>query len=404
MFKPHHKLLFSVTFLIICLCSLFGYYYWQKKLPLISPLSLIEKNYFKQQQKNKVVYGFIPYWNLRQNANLQINHLTHLAYFAVDLNNDGSIHKRTKPNELEPGWNKLNSNETKALLYQSRLLQQKTVLTITAMDPDLIQSILNKPENADNAINSILQVYKDFQFDGLNIDFEYVGLPSDQTIDNFTEFIKKLKTQCQAMSLKCFIDIDVFGDSSEKKRLWDLEKLETHVEHIIVMAYDYYRKSSTKAGPVAPLTGSCNQTQSSTCLDQDILTHLTLYIKKIPSEKIILGVPFYGYEWETASEEFMANTYPKSGSLATYQRIQSLITEPTTSSLSAKWSNQTLSPYLTYYKDNKIKQIHFENVQSLSLKMDVIKAANLGGVAIWALGYETPFEDIWTPISNLNKN
>jgi len=393
-------------FCTLLLLTILGVYiYWQKKLPLISPTNLFENIYFpKNQKQKKVVYGFLPYWNLKYSKDLQINHLTHLAYFAIDLNMDGTIHKKTNSKELEPGWNKLNSPEIKSILYQSKLLRQKTVITVTAMDPELIESLVNNQDHTKNAIENILIVYNEFNFDGINIDFEYVGEPDNQTISNFTEFIIKLKNRCQTISNSCFIDVDVFGDSASKKRLWNLEELHPHLENIIIMAYDYYRKSSSQAGPIAPLIGSCKQISQDNCLEQDILGHMNLFTKKVPPEKLVLGIPFYGYEWQTASENFLANTYPKTGSLATYQRIQNLISNQEISSLSAKWSNISLSPYLVYYDKDKIKQIHFESEQSLKLKTDIIMSTNIKGVAIWALGYEVPYTDLWKPISDLNKN
>lgn len=396
------KWIATITFLSVIIFSLI-FYFWQKSIPLISPIAFIESIYQAPTKNKRVVYGFLPYWNLKYADTLQINHLTHLAYFAIDLNEDGTINKKVNRRELEPGWNKLNSNATTKILYQSKLLKQKTVLTVTAMDPKLISSIVNSPEYSSLSFSSILDVYKNFNFDGINVDFEYVGEPDDNTINNFTLYVKNLKAQCLKISPDCFIDIDVFGDSASKKRLWNLEQLNPYVDHVIVMAYDYYRKSSSQAGPVAPLTGTCKGSSSEPCLEQDILQHLSLFTKKIDQNKIILGVPFYGYEWQTASENFLANTYPKTGGIATYQRIQELILNPETSSLSAKWSNITLSPYLIYYDKDDIQQIHYENQQSLELKMDVIRATNLGGVAIWALGYEVPYQDIWQPIVDLNK-
>lgn len=393
-------------FLAVTLLSLVGvsvFFIWTTNLPLISPIALIENIYSPETTNKKVVYGFLPYWNFKYKDQLQISHLTHLAYFAVDLNEDGSINKKVNKQETEPGWNKLNSKDAESILYQSKLLKQKTVITITAMEPDLIESIVNNPKNSSNAIDSTLSVYRQFNFDGINIDFEYVGEPSQSTIDNFTNFIKTLNERCRQVSPECFIDIDIFGDTASKKRLWDLEKLHPHVTNIIVMAYDYYRKSSTQAGPIAPITGSCKSSKQPNCLEHDILEHLSLISKKVPTQKIILGVPFYGYEWQTASEDFLANTYPKTGSLATYQRIQSLPNNPKVSSISAKWSSSTLSPYLTYYEDGNIYQIQYEDANSLKLKTDIVKSANLGGIGIWALGYEVPYQDLWTSLSQINK-
>lgn len=392
-----------LTFFLLSAVSVFGYFYWQSQLPLVSPIALIESITKTTPKKNKIVYGFLPYWNLKHADKLHIQPLTHFAYFAIDLNEDGTINKKLNKRELEPGWNKFNSKDNQKVHYQSKLLSQKQILTITAMDPELIESLVDQPKNRENAIENIISLLNETEYDGLNIDFEYVGEPSQSTRNNFSLFLKDLSAKCKQSKPTCTIDIDIFGDTGEKIRLWDLSSLNPYVDHIIVMAYDYYRKSSTKAGPVAPITGRCLPKETENCLDGDISTHLAKILKLVPSEKVLLGIPFYGYEWQTASEDFLANTYPKTGSLATYQRIKSLFENPKVSSISAKWSNTTFSPFLSYIEDDNIYQVQFENAQSLEYKMKLVQDANLGGVAIWALGYETPHTDIWSPIENLNK-
>jgi len=350
----------------------------------------------------KIIYGFFPYWNSKYSDQLNISFLTHFAYFAIDLNPDGTVYKINTNKEQEPGWNKLKSKTTEKLLFQAKLLHQKTVLTVTAMDPELIESIFDSQIVTDTTINSVINVYKDFNFDDINIDFEYVGEPTPKARLGFVNFIRKLKDTCLDTNKNCHIDIDIFADSASKARLWDLQALSQTVDRFIVMSYDYYRKTSTQAGPVAPITGKCNNDGTSTCLDQDIISHISQITKIIPSQKIILGIPFYGYEWQTASEDFLANTYPKTGSMASYSRIQSLFNDPKISSMSAKWSDTTLSPYLVFYKDNELHQIHYENQDSLLQKIKLVKSANLGGIAIWALGYETPYLELWDPIKSLS--
>lgn len=401
--SPLRRNLLIFSFFSIFSLIIVGYFYWQNNLPLVSPIALIESITKTIPPKSKIVYGFLPYWNLKLADQLHISPLTHLAYFAIDLNADGTLNKKTNKKELEPGWNKFNTKENQKVFYQSRLLGQKQILTLTAMDTDLIESLVDQPANRNNAIKNILDLLINSSYDGLNIDFEYVGDPDQSTRNNFSIFLKDLSSECKKIKPFCTIDIDIFGDTADKIRLWDLATLNPYVDHVIVMAYDYYRKSSTKAGPVAPLTGACINSQTENCLDQDISTNLAKILKLVPSEKILLGIPFYGYEWQTASEDFMANTYPKTGSLATYQRIKSIFENPKVTSISAKWSIGTFSPYLVYHEDNNIYQIQFENAQSLEYKMKLVKDANLGGVAIWALGYETPHTDIWLPLENLNK-
>jgi len=397
----------KIFFLLLglALSSITAYAVWRSTLPLVSPIALIDSLIGNSPaiKSDKVIYGFFPYWNLKYAEQLNIKSLTHFAYFAIDLKEDGSINKKVNLVESEPGWNKLKSKDTNKLFYQSKLLGQKTVIVITAMQPEIIESILNSPENKKAAVTSIMNIYKDFGFDDINVDFEYVDIGNKALRDNFVDFITNLRLACVSYKSHCQIDIDIFASAAEKPRLWDLKQLEPVTDKFIVMAYDYYRKSSTQAGPVAPIRGKCTGTFSNEkdCLEEDVLSHISQISKLIPSDKIILGVPFYGYEWQTASTNFLANTYPGTGSLATYQRIQSLFQDTKVSSISAQWSNLTLSPYLSYEEDQKIYQIHFENAQSLEQKIKFVESANLGGIAIWALGYEGTSQDLWEPINSL---
>ena len=396
-------LIFGIITTAITLYSI-----WQYNLPLVSPLALIENYIAPPGPTDKIVYGFFPYWNLKYAEKLHINDLTHFAYFSLSLNEDGSIQKKVNPRELEPGWNKLNSSSLDRILYQVKLLNKKIVLTITAMEPEIITGILNSSSNQETALNSILQVFTEKQFDGINIDFESVSSPDKETRDNFTGFIEKLKARCLIVKNTCEVDIDIFADSDRRNRLYDLSALSPTVDHIIVMTYDYYRKSSSQAGPIAPLRGACPtpigfaqlMDPPQGCLEQDVTTNLSEIASIVPSEKLILGIPFYGYEWQTVSTDFLSNTYSGTGALASYQRVRDLFSDTTISSLSATWSATTLSPYLTYQTDGETRQIHYEDPYSVELKTKLIKSANLGGLAIWALGYEVPYLDIWQPIHN----
>lgn len=385
--------------------SVITYFVWQSNLPLVSPIALIGNLIGSSPaiRSKKVIYGFFPYWNLKHAENLNIGSLTHFAYFAIDLNPNGTINKKINLLESEPGWNKLKSKDVGRLLYQAKLLGQKTSLVITAMQPETIEGILKSSENKRTAINSILAVYNDFGFDDINVDFEYVSVGNKALRDSFIGFITDLRFACISSKSHCQIDIDIFASAAENPRLWDLKQLEPVTDKFIVMAYDYYRKSSSQAGPVAPIKGKCTSSFSpeKNCLEKDIITHISQISKLIPSNKIILGVPFYGYEWQTASSDFLANTYSGSGVLATYQRIQSLFQNTKIASLSAHWSDVTLSPYLVYEENNQIHQIHFENAQSLEQKIKLVESANFGGIAIWALGYEGTSQDLWTPINSL---
>lgn len=400
------KKYFLILFLLILLASLsyFGWTIWKKNLPLLSPLDIIESfSPLKEtKQTKKIVFGFLPYWNMKYSDSLHIRELSHLAYFGIDLNTDGSIKKLDNPREQEPGWTKLRSPEFDLLRRQIKLTNKKLILVIRVMTREQINAIISDPKIQDQAIDSILSLFSEERFDGINLDFESSGTYSPEAKTNFTSFVKKLTAACKQKKSDCEISIDVFADSAIRNRLYDLPALEPYTDLFIVMAYDFYQTSSNQAGPIAPLRGRCSPSTSTEtkCLEYDVTTSMADINKLIPASKIILGVPFYGYQWQTTDTDFLANAYDSSGSLATYKRIVSLLNDSSIASLSATWSSTTLSPYLSFSEDGNTYQIHYENAQSLSLKLDLINQAGLGGLGIWALGYETPYTDLWQTINS----
>ena len=160
------------------------------------------------------------------------------------------------------------------------------------------------------------------------------------------------------------------------------------------MAYDFHRRQSTQAGPVAPLFGGKE------LWDNDINTYLQQFLELVPAQKILLGIPFYGYEWQTTSRESLSHTFPDTGATASYERVQELLKQSEELQVQESWNEQALSPYISYSEDGEIYVIYFENSRSISYKLDYVNQLDLGGVAIWALGYEGSSRELWEVIQN----
>lgn len=156
------------------------------------------------------------------------------------------------------------------------------------------------------------------------------------------------------------------------------------------MAYDYKTAKSTRAGPVSPLYTS----DDNDSIDKSFRSLLG----RVPSEKIILAVPFYGYEWQTINTHFGSPTIENTGALATYKRVKQLLDNR--DDIQLQWYPISKTPWLTYMQSGAIKQIYFENEESLSAKLAFIKKQNLGGIAIWSLGYEGDCPHLWETIAS----
>jgi spore germination protein len=148
--------------------------------------------------------------------------------------------------------------------------------------------------------------------------------------------------------------------------LFDIEELSEHVDSIIIMGYDIHTPSGSP-GPIAPIEGRLS-----------MLGFLQSYLEKVPAEKIILAVPYYGYDWE---QEGVRENHK----MLSYAEIIDHSKDKT-----ILWEQNAQSPYYAYIDPETQKEriVHFENVRSLGAKYDLINTKNLKGVGIWALGYD----------------
>jgi spore germination protein YaaH len=159
------------------------------------------------------------------------------------------------------------------------------------------------------------------------------------------------------------------------------------------MAYDFHRPTSDAAGPVAPLNSA------GTNSDYDLNIMIKDFLSQIAPNKLILGVPYYGYNWVVEDD----GKYSKriEGTVETgfsqsqiYDVIMSDIDEL---GLDVKWDEGAQVPYYSYVspETGSARQVYFENTTSLKKKFEFVKANTLAGVGIWALGYDGDRPELW---------
>jgi len=368
--------------------------WWLAPTQFTSPISNLTRFRFfvpelryPVNNKPKIVYGFLPYWNLSR-AELPTT-LTHVAYFALSVSPTGSLTQGVD----EEGTTAYNRMQSEAFLEALQTKQDRDIaseIVIKQFASDDLQTFLNSSKAQENFYTQLDSVLLAYPFTGVNLDFE-INTGGTAIQDRFTNFVKNLDDHLARRHPNVQLSIDVFASAAEGGNIWNLEDLEPYVDYIIVMAYDFHRRNSPQTGPVAPLLGS--ETWSS-----NINSHLKDILIQVPPQKVVLGIPFYGYEWQTTSANATALTYPDTGRTATYERVQELLANKDQNGAIEQWNEESLSPYLTYKEDGKQYVLYFDNSRSISYKMDYINQLGLGGVAIWALGYEGETVELWEVI------
>jgi spore germination protein YaaH len=333
----------------------------------------------------KQIIGFLPYWLIKEEPSIKYNQLTQIAYFGVAFDGAGNIKAQNEDGTSDPGWLYLDKSELNQIFQKAKQAQTKTTLVLRIMDNDDIASLVNDGIKRETFIRKALNLVREKNFDSLNLDFEYAGTPPPVTIKNFTRLARELKEALLKLSPPLSLTIDVFADSAQNERLYDLKALKDVADYLVIMGYDIYRANSEIAAPSAPLGPSHSYLT-------DYLQCLASFLKLVPPEKLILAVPYYGYEWQTTSVKKNAPTLKDTGALATYKRVKDIIDKKNPQIF---WDDEGQTPWLTYQEDGKINQIYFENQRSLALKYDLVNELGLAGVAIWALGYDAPHPELW---------
>lgn len=377
--KP--ELLFAVGGLLVGL--VLGIYVWRASTQeLVSPHSS-QGVVLSHHINDKQVLGFAPYWELN-NITLQPE-LSNLSYFGLSLNPDGTLQTQLSQGGTEPGWRTFGSSRWKNLQSST-----DTPLNITwvVLDEEVLQSILSESENRNRAIQTMVDFHQTYpQFTSLTIDFEP---PSGglELRDDFTQFMSDLDNNLTDKS----IYVAMYGSAARRAQIWDLAALNNSVDYFIMMAYDYHRRSSSYAGPVAPLGGA------GTNWDHDVTTDLASILQFLPTQKVVLGIPFYGYRWRVTAPDNLT-TFSGTGSTVRYRIISDILTENNLTPFEIKWQDASLSPKLIYQQSNQTYVAQFENAASIAQKLSLVDQQNLAGIAIWALGYEGESRDLWQPIT-----
>jgi spore germination protein YaaH len=362
---------------------------YPEKIKFLSPLGSSTTDPIIKVPSKKPVIGFLPYWTIRT-AQIQYHLLDYLAYFSVELNADGSIKKLDKQN-ANMGWHHLNGDRVSDILKTAKKNGVKTMIVIAAFENEIIDNLITNQNSKNQAIKNIVKIVEEHEFDAVNIDFEYNMAKKVNTTDTklYAQFIDQLRRELQAVNPKIHISLDLYANAFIKSFPYNIKELEPVVDHLILMGYDFHQASSTNAGPVAPLRSNTGRS---------IMEAVEATMQKgVNLDKVVLALPFYGYEWRTVDSQYAAQTYPNTGAMASYSRVHALIK---TEELKHKWDFQAMSPWLVYETEDEIRQIYFENDESIGLKLQLVNQAQLGGIAIWALGYEGQDASVWSVVED----
>ena len=293
------------------------------------------------------------------------DYLTYVTPFSYAAQEDGSI---SQPKETE-------------LLTVARAEKVSPLLTLTnfkagEFSSDTARAIFVNNEVQETLLNNIVGVMRSKGYSGLNIDFEYI-YPEDR--EHYNSFLRKVVSRLHPLGYSVSTAVAPKLRREQKGLLYEAHDYKAHgeiVDFVVIMTYEW----GWSGGPpmaVAPIS--------------EVRKVLQYALTEMPKEKIVMGMPLYGYDWTLPWK--YGNPWAKTLS------PQAAVQLAAGKGVAIQFDGPSQSPFF-HYRDEQGKEhvVWFEDARSVKAKYELVKELNIRGVSYWVLG--NPFPQNWLVLSD----
>lgn len=220
-------------------------------------------------------------------------------------------------------------------------------------------NMLSSTTSRQNFVRNVTDAAVSLGLDGINVDFEQL---SSDCGPHYVEFIRELSIQCRNRGLVLSIANYVPFNFNDYYRL-DIQG--QVADYVIIMGYDEHWHGSKDPGSVASISyvsGGLDRT-----------------LQEVPANKVVNALPFYTILWKTEGTD-VTDEYITMNNEADFMNR---------AGVTAEWDEETCQNYAEWTSGNATYQIWLEDAESIAVKLNMMATKNIGGVAVWRLGYGT---------------
>jgi len=283
--------------------------------------------------------------------------LTYLSIFSYQIQADGTL----------KGINDV------PLIQAARKAKVAPMMVITNLkegggfDSALAHTILTDKTIQKKLLDNIANTLKNKNYYGLDIDIEYI-FPKDK--ENYNNFLRKVVTNLKPLGYPVTTALAPKPSGDIKGLLYEAHDYPVHgalASHVILMTYEW----GYTAGPplaVSPLN--------------EVKKILDYAVTVIPSKKIFMGIPNYGYDWTLP--------YVKGTTATALGNVEAVdLARKMNAAIQYDYTSQ--APYFNYFDSNKKEHVvWFEDARSMDAKLKTAHDYKLGGVSYWTIGKYFP--------------
>ena len=282
-------------------------------------------------------------------------YLTYLSIFSYGFTAEGAL----IPPLIDPQFmiNASNENNT------------SPILTLTPLDEsgrfnnNLISSVVRNDDIQLILIDAILAELNNKGYTGIDVDFEYI-LSEDR--DYFTTFVARMTNILNESGYTVSVALAPKTSADQQGLLYegkDYAGLGAAANSVLLMTYEWGFTYSVPMA-VAPVN--------------KVRQVIEYAVTEIPSAKIDMGIPNYGYDWPLPYEKGVtrARTIGNIEAVNIAVRYGAVI----------QYDEIAQTPYFNYTDEQQTEhEVWFEDVRSMQAKFRLISEYNLRGAGYWQI-------------------
>lgn len=251
---------------------------------------------------------------------------------------------------------------------------------------DSFSKMAEFPERRAHFAHNCVELIRKFQFDGIDIDWEYPTYEghSGRKIDkqNFTLLMQAIRDSINTYGKQEgeeYLLMAAVGANPAQMDGIEYEKIKNILDYINLMTYDYNGAWSEKSDHHSPIYSAEPDSAGSVDWSFRLLTEKY----GVPSHKINIGTGFYGRSFKCVTNLHQRNhcgvdnqTFPVYQGNPMYWRIME-----EAANYEEKWDDIAKMSYMINTKDSSF--ISFENEDVVRLKSEYVIENKAAGIIIW---------------------
>lgn len=284
-------------------------------------------------------------------------HLTYLNIFSYAVNRDGSL-------------TRIADEPTIQAAYRQRAfpLMVLTNFENGTFSRELATVILSSEELQNTVLDNAIAIMQQKGYAGLDVDFEYLGA---ENRERYNAFMRRAAARLRPLNLLLSSALAPKLSADQQGTLYEGHDYRAHGEindFIFLMTYEW----GWSGGP--PMAVSP--------IDQ-VRAVLEYAVTEIPRDKIMMGIPLYGYDWTLP--------YVPGGQWARTISPQQAIALALRYNTNIEYDTTSQAPFFNYTDEQgRYHIVWFEDARSIQAKFNLVKEFGIRGFFYWVLGRDFP--------------